>query len=121
MVNVQQYETVFIINPALSEEQTKETVEKFRKYLTDNGSTLIHEDNIGLKPLAYPIQKKNSGYYYLIEFTAPTTLIKTLAIEYTREDKIMRQLTTALDKHSVAYNEKRRQGLIGKKRNEEAK
>src|ERR1700712_944594 len=106
-----QYETVFILTPVLSEAQTKDAVEKFKKTLTDNGAELIHEDAWGLRKLAYPIQNKSTGYYQLIEFSAAPTLINTLETEYKRDERVMRYLTTALDKYAVEYNERRRKGL----------
>lgn len=102
------YETVFILNPVLSDQQAKDTVEKFSKYLTDNGATIEFSHSLGLRKLAYPIQKKNTGYYQLIEFSAEPTLIAKLEIEYKRDERIMRFLTTVLDKHAVAYNQKKR-------------
>lgn len=110
-----QYETVFILTPVLSEAQTKDTVEKFRKVLTDNGAEIVHEDAMGLRKLAYPIQHKSTGYYHLVEFQAPGTIVKALEIEFRRDERVMRFLTTALDKHAVAYNERKRKGLVGKK------
>ncbi len=65
---------------------------------------------MGLKQLAYPIQKKNNGFYVLVEFKAEPTFIKTLEVEYKRDERIIRFLTTALDKHAVEYNAKRKSG-----------
>ena len=75
-----QYETVFILTPVLSDEQMKETVAKFKKLLTDNGAEILNEEAWGLKKLAYNIQKKTSGFYNLIEFKAEPTLIDKLEI-----------------------------------------
>ena len=109
------YETVFIATPVLSDDQMKDAVSKFKKILTDNGAELVHENNWGLRKLAYPIQKKNTGFYYLIEFKAPGELISKLEIEYKRDERIMRFLTVALDKHAIAYNDKKRKGAFNKK------
>jgi small subunit ribosomal protein S6 len=104
------YETVFILTPVLSDQQTKDAVEKFRNLITSQGGQIVNLENMGLKQLAYPIQKKNNGYYVLVEFTAEPTFIKTLEIEYKRDERIIRFLTTALDKYAVEYNAKRRSG-----------
>ncbi|WP_226390195.1 30S ribosomal protein S6 [Penaeicola halotolerans] len=109
------YETVFILNPVLSEPQMKDAVDKFVKVLTDEGAEIINTENWGLKKLAYNIQKKTTGFYTLVEFKAPTTTIKKLDIEYRRDERVMRYITTALDKHAVAYNERRRNGEFKKK------
>src|SRR6185503_12182671 len=103
-----QYETVFIMTPVLSEDQMMDTVNKFKKILTDNGTEIVHENNWGLKKLAYPIQKKNTGFYYLIEFTSPGDVIGKLELEYKRDERVMRFLTVSLDKHAITYNEKKR-------------
>ncbi len=109
------YETVFILTPVLSDQQMKDTVDKFRKLLTDNGAEFVHEDHWGLKKLAYPIQNKNTGFYHLFEYKANPTVIKTLGIEFRRDEKIIRELTILMDKHHIAYAEKKRSGLMGKK------
>jgi len=103
-----QYETVFILTPVLSEEQMKETVKKFAGYLAENGGEIVHEDNWGLRKLAYPIQKKSTGFYHLIEFKANGELVNRLEVEFRRDEKIIRFLTVKLDKFAVEYNLKRR-------------
>ena len=102
------YETVFILNPVLSEVQIKEAVKKFRDFITDNEGEIVYEEDWGLRKLAYPIQKKTTGFYHLIEFKADPTLIAKLEIQYRRDERIIRFLTFAMDKHSVAYAEKKR-------------
>jgi len=114
-----QYETVFILTPVLSNEQMNEAVDKFRKILTDNGAMIVHENNWGLRKLAYPIQKKNTGFYYLIEFKSSGELINKLEVEYKRDERVMRFLTIALDKHAIAYNEKKRKNAELKKKEQE--
>ena len=113
---MQQYETVIILTPLLSEEAVKEAIAKFTKLLKDNGAEIIQEDNWGLKKLAYPIQKKTTGYYHLTEFKAPGEFINKLEVEFKRDERVMRFLTTALDKHAIAYNEKKRSGAFNKKK-----
>lgn len=102
------YETVFIMTPVLSDEQMKEAVSKFQKLLKDKGADIIHEDHWGLRKLAYPIQKKTSGFYHLIEFKSEGSLINELEVAFKRDERILRFLTVSLDKHAVAYNEKKR-------------
>jgi small subunit ribosomal protein S6 len=104
------YETVFILNPVLSEEQAKDTVEKFVKVLKKAKADIVNQENWGLKKMAYPINKKSTGFYNLIEFAAESSVINTLETEYRRDESVMRFLTTALDKHAVTYNERRRKG-----------
>lgn len=102
------YETVFISTPVLSESQMKEAVDKFKKILTSDGAKIIHEENWGLRKLAYPIQKKSTGFYYLIEFTSDGSMLDKLEIEYRRDERIIRFLTVKLDKYGAAYAEKKR-------------
>ncbi len=103
-----QYETVFIMTPVLSEDQMKEAVSKFHKLLAEKGAEVVYENNWGLRKLAYPIQKKSTGFYYLIEFKAEGSAVKDLEVAYKRDEKVLRFLTIRLDKHSIAYNEKKR-------------
>ena len=109
-----QYETVFIMTPVLSDQQMKETVAKFEKVLTDNGAEILNKEAWGLKKLAYNIEKKTSGFYNLIEFKAEPTLINKLETGYRRDEKGIRYMTVKLDKYAVAYAEKRR-AKLGKK------
>lgn len=109
------YETVFIMTPVLSEDQMMDTVTKFKKILTDNGTEIVHENNWGLRKLAYPIQKKNTGFYYLIEYKTEGELINKLELEFKRDERIMRFLTVVLDKHAITYNEKKRKNATAKK------
>jgi small subunit ribosomal protein S6 len=105
---VNRYETVFIATPVLSEAQMKEAVEKFKALISSNGGKIVHEENWGLKKLAYPIQKKSTGFYYLIEFECDGEFITKLETEYRRDERIIRFLTFKMDKYSVAYAEKKR-------------
>jgi small subunit ribosomal protein S6 len=102
------YETVFILTPVLSEDQAKEAVAKFKGVLKDAKAKIHHEENWGLKKLAYPINKKTTGFYHLIEFADEGTAIAKLETEYKRDERIIRFLTVKLDKHAVVYNEKKR-------------
>ena len=105
---VNRYETVFIVTPVLSEEQMKETVKKYTDFLTDHGAEIVYTNNWGMRKLAYPIKKKSSGFYYLIEFKAEGSVIADLEIAYKRDERLLRFLTVSLDKHAIAYNEKKR-------------
>ncbi len=105
-----QYETVFILTPVLSDDQMKEAVEKFRGMILENGGEVIHEENWGLRKLAYPIQKKSTGFYGMIEFKAEPTFIEKLEVNYRRDERIIRFLTFKLDKYAVQYSEKRKNG-----------
>ncbi|MBN8578163.1 MAG: 30S ribosomal protein S6 [Cytophagales bacterium] len=105
------YETVFILNPVLSDDQAKDTVEKFVKVLTKAKAEVVNVEQWGLKKMAYAIQNKSTGFYNLIEFsTASADLVGTLETEFRRDESVMRFLTIALDKHAVVYNERRRKG-----------
>ena len=102
------YETVFILTPVLSDDQMKETVEKFKKVLTDNGGNIENEETWGLRKLAYPIENKNTGFYTLIEFEGEPTIIDKLETAFRRDEKVIRFLTFRLDKYAAEYAIKRR-------------
>ncbi|MXN93172.1 30S ribosomal protein S6 [Flavobacterium sp. Sd200] len=108
------YETVFILNPVLSEAQVKETVSKFEDYLTSKGATIVAKEDWGLKKLAYEIQNKKSGFYTLFQFTAPADVLIGFETEFRRDERVMRFLTVSLDKHAVAWAERRREKLKSK-------
>lgn len=102
------YETVFILNPVLSEDQIKETVKKYEDFLISSGAKMIAKENWGLKKLAYPIQHKKSGFYHLFEYTIPGEALVNLELDFRRDERVMRYLTVRLDKHAVAWAERRR-------------
>ena len=112
------YETVFILTPVLSDQQMKEAVEKFEKVLTDNGATIVNEEIWGLRKLAYPIQKKSTGFYCLLEFKGEPTIVKKLDVAFRRDERVIRFLTFRLDKYAQEYAEKRR-NLRSKKASEQ--
>ena len=109
-----QYETVFIATPVLSEAQIKEAVGKFKDLITSNNCELIHEEHWGLKKLAYPIQKKSTGFYHLLEFKSEPAFVGKLETEYRRDERIIRFITLKLDKNAVEYSGKRRNKLNAK-------
>jgi len=102
------YETVFILNPVLSEDQIKETVKKYEDILVSRGAKMISKEDWGLKKLAYAIQNKKSGFYHLFEYTVDGSVINELEVEYRRDERVMRYLTVALDKHAISWAERRR-------------
>ncbi|MDE5688854.1 MAG: 30S ribosomal protein S6 [Paramuribaculum sp.] len=108
------YETVFILTPVLSDAQMKEAVEKFTKVLTDNGATIVNEELWGLRKLAYPIDKKTTGFYTLVEFDGEPTIVKNLETAFRRDERVIRFLTFRLDKYAAQYAEKRRSIRAGK-------
>jgi len=110
---LKQYETVFIATPVLSAEQMKEAVAKYTDLIKKNGEVVAEED-WGLRQLAYPIQHKTSGFYYLIQFKAEPSFVSELETQYHRDERIIRFLTVSLDKFAVEYAEKRRAGKTAK-------
>lgn len=112
------YETVFILNPVLSEDQMKDAAGKFVQILKDNGADVVNVEHWGLRKLAYSIQHKTTGFYNLVEFNVEPSVVATLETEYRRDDRILRFLTVALDKHAVEYNERRRKGEFKKSKKE---
>ncbi len=106
---VNQYETVFILTPVLSEDQVKEAVKDYEKLITSNGGEIVNRENWGMRKLAYPIQKKSTGFYNLFEYRVEGQYIDKLETQFIRDEKVLRFLTVKLDKHGIAYSEKRRQ------------
>ena len=115
------YETVFILTPVLSDVQMKEAVDKFKTFLTEQGAEIVNEENWGLRKLAYPIQKKSTGFYCLLEFNADSQVIKKLETSYRRDERVIRFLTFRLDKYAAEYAEKRRNLRAAKANTKEEK
>ena len=103
-----QYETVFILTPVLSDVQMKEAVEKFKGILAAEGAQIINEENWGMKKLAYPIEKKSTGFYQLLEFKAEPTVIEKLELNFRRDERVIRYITVKLDKYAAEYAAKRK-------------
>ena len=108
------YETVFILTPDLSDAQMKEAVEKFTKVLTDNGATIVNEEIWGLRKLAYPIDKKSTGFYSLVEFDGDPTIVKKIETAFRRDERVIRFLVFRNDKYAWEYANKRRSLRAGK-------
>lgn len=115
------YETVFILNPVLSDEQVKEAVQKYTDLIKEHGGEVINEENWGLKSLSHTIEHKSSGFYILLEYTAKPDLIQKIEVEFVRDERVIRFLTSVLDKYAVEYNERRRKGAFNKKDTEKEK
>ena len=110
-----QYETVFIFTPVLSEDQMKEAVGKFRDLLTSNGAEFLYEENWGIRKLAYYIEKKSSGFYVVFGYKVAPTAIKTLEIAFRRDERVLRYLTVKMEKYAAAYAAKRQSLKANKK------
>lgn len=108
------YETVFILTPVLSEDQTKETVKKFKDLIKTGNGKVRHEESWGMRKLAYPIQKKSTGFYYLLEFESEGDLITKLETEFRRDERVIRFLTIVMDKHHIDFAEKHRTKAVKK-------
>jgi len=109
------YETVFILTPVLSDAQMKEAVEKFKTLLKDQGAEIVNEEDWGLRKLAYPINKKTTGFYTFLEFNAEPSVIDKLEVNFRRDERVIRFLTVKQDKFALEYAEKRRNSKGGKR------
>ena len=103
-----QYETVFILTPVLSEQQTKEAVEKIKNVLTSAGAEVFSEEDWGMRKLAYPIDKKSTGFYGMLEFRADPSTIKNYELQLRRDERVLRFITVKNEKYAAQYAEKRR-------------
>ena len=108
------YETVFIATPVLSDQQAQEIFGKFQGVITENGGQIVSKEDWGLKKLAYPIEKKTTGFYFFIEFTGEGDIVEKIKTQYRRDERIIRFLTFKQDKYALEYAEKRRNKLAGK-------
>ena len=114
---MRQYEVTFIVDPVLSGDEIKSTAKAYEDFLKDSGSSIVHVDELGLRQLAYPIKKRTSGIYYVIEYQTPNgSFLPKMELSLKRDERILRFLNVKLDKYGVKYNDDKRNGLIGKKR-----
>ncbi len=104
-----QYETVFILTPVLSEKQMKEAVKDYEKFIKAKGGKFVSKEDWGLRKLAYPIQKKSNGFYNLFEFNAEPSSIAKLELKFKRDERVIRFLTVKMDRFHLAYAERRRE------------
>jgi small subunit ribosomal protein S6 len=105
------YELMVIFTPVLSEDDYKLAQKKYTAFIKEHGGSVLHENPWGLKSLAYPIAKKTTGLYWVMEYKAPSNLNEQLKIQLLRDENVLRHLFTALDKYAVEYNAKRRSGV----------
>ncbi len=114
---MKQYEVTFIIDPVLPSDEINAAAKAYLDLLTNEQCEIVHVDEMGLRQLAYPINKRNSGVYQSIEFKTPSgEVIPMLELSLRRDERIMRFLTVKLDRYGVQYNEDKRNGKIGKKK-----
>lgn len=113
-MNKNQYESVIILTPVLSEKQMEDAITSYRQLIIENGGEVTHEENWGLTKLAYPIQKKVTGFYHIYEFTAPTDIVGKLELSFRRDEQVMRYITVKLDKHAAKFNERKKNGEFNK-------
>jgi small subunit ribosomal protein S6 len=116
---MQHYELMVIFTPVLSDEEFKIAQKKFATLVTDNGGTIVHENAWGLKSLAYPVQKKTTGIYHVLEFQASTDFNEKLKIQLLRDEQVLRHMVTKLDKYAVEYNIRKKNGITLKESNQQ--
>jgi len=110
------YELMVIFTPVLSEEEFKAAQKKYIDFVTENGGSITHTNPWGLKSLAYPVRKKTTGIYWVLEYSAPSSFNEKFKVQMLRDDSVMRHMITVLDKYAVEYNDKKKNGLpTGKK------
>ncbi|HSZ84673.1 MAG TPA: 30S ribosomal protein S6 [Puia sp.] len=105
------YELMVIFTPVLSEEEYRASQKKFSAFVKENGGKIVHENPWGLKSLAYAIQKKTTGLYWVLEYSAPSDFNEKLKIQLLRDENVLRFMATKLDKYAVEYNAKRKSGV----------
>jgi len=105
------YELMVIFTPVLSDEEFRGEQKKYATLVKDNGGSIVAENAWGLKSLAYPIRKKTTGLYWVLEYTAPSDFNEKLKTQLLRDENVLRHLATKLDKYAVEYNGKKRRGV----------
>lgn len=119
-MNTANYETTFILTPDKSDSEVSKLTKGYVKFLKTNGAKVIHEETWGLRNFTYPIKKKNTGYYFTVEYSAPTDTIANLELNLKRDEDVLRFLTIKLDKFAIDYNERKHKGMIGRDKHQPA-
>lgn len=107
----QDYEMMLIFTPVLTEEEFKNAQNKFTDFIKENGGEIVHQNAWGLRSLAYPIQKKTTGFYVVVEYKAPRDLNAKLEVQLNRDETVMRHIINSLNKFAVAYNDRKRNNI----------
>ena len=108
---MQNYELMVIFTPVLSDDDYKGAQKKFTSLISESGGEVLNEKPWGLKSLAYPINKKTTGLYWVVEYKAPSDFNEKLKTQLLRDESVLRHMFTALDKYAVEYNAKKRSGV----------
>jgi len=111
------YEVNFIVDSVLSGDEINATAQTYFDMLASNECTIVDKGEMGLRQLAYPIKGRTTGVYFCTEFQVPSgAFLAKLELALRRDERIMRFLSVKLDKFGVKFNDDRRNGLIGKKK-----
>ncbi|MDD3771008.1 30S ribosomal protein S6 [Sulfuricurvum sp. IAE1] len=119
------YENLVIVKPTLTEEEIKSTIAQVEEILTVNGAEIIARDAMGMKKLAYPIEKNARGYFYVMYYKAAPSAISEIERRFRINEEILRFVTMKYDsKREVkAWNdmvEKTKKPAVAEKKEEAA-
>lgn len=114
------YEVTFIVDPVLSTDEIKATAQNYIDHLKSENCEIVDLQDMGLRPLEYPIRKRSTGAYYSLEFKSETgEIVKKMELALKRDERVIRHLLVKLNKFGVQYNDDKRQGKIGLPRDKE--
>lgn len=116
-----QYEVTMVFTPVMSEKEIKDSIKNYVNFVKENKGEIVAEEHWGLKQLAYPIKKKTTGIYHILEFKADTQMIENMELSFRRDENILRFLTVRLDKYAKKYNDDKRAGVVGRNKKSENK
>ena len=96
------YETLFVLKPTLTEEEIAKNIETVQNVITANGGEIAATDKVGMRDLAYEVQKNKRGYYTIIYYKAPGSAIKEIERNLRINENVIRFMT-------VKYENKKEQ------------
>lgn len=91
------YENLVIVKPTLTEEEIKNTLALVEEVITSNGGEIIGRDAMGMKKLAYPIEKNMRGYFYVMYYTVAPSAISEIERRFRINEEILRFVTMKYD------------------------
>ncbi len=102
---MRKYETIFILNPDLEEEQTQSAIEKVKGIITQGNGEILKVEDWGNRNLAYEVKKKPKGHYILIHFSGTPALLSELERNYRVMDAVIKFQSVRLDEKQASSTE----------------
>jgi len=92
------YETLYVLKPTLTDEETAANITKIEEILVREGAEILATNNMGMRKLAYPVEKNERGVYTIVYFKAAGTVINELERNLKFNEEVIKYLTVRYTK-----------------------